>query len=271
MVALDTGTRIQTATLPAGLTLQYAEAGDPAGIPVVLLHGLSDSLHSFDAVLERVPASLHVYALTQRGHGDSDRPATGYQLDDFADDVIDFLNAVGIARAVIVGHSLGSLVARTVATRAPERVAGLVLIGAFATLTDRPEAEELAAAIASFEGSADRAFIEEFQRSCVVQPVAEEFMQQVFDESEKLPAHAWQAIITGLLDVDLRPNDARIAVPTLLAWGDGDAWVTRDDQDALLAGISGSRLSVYEGVGHTPQWETPDRLVAEIEAFATSI
>jgi pimeloyl-ACP methyl ester carboxylesterase len=269
-VALDTRTRIRTATLATGLNLQYAEAGDPAGIPTVLLHGLSDSLHSFDAVLERAPTSLHVYALTQRGHGDSDRPAGGYRLDDLADDVVAFFNEVGIVRAVIVGHSLGSLVARTVATRAPERVAGLALIGAFANLAG-PAAEELAEVVATFEDPVDPDFIEEFQRSCVVQPVAEEFMQQVFAESSKLPAHAWQQIIAGLMEVDPTVNDPRIAAPTLLAWGDGDAWVTRDDQDVLLAGISGSRLSVYEGVGHTPQWETPDRLVVEIEAFATAI
>jgi pimeloyl-ACP methyl ester carboxylesterase len=270
-VVVDTRTQIQTATLASGLNLQYAAAGDPTGVPTVLLHGLSDSLHSFDAVLERAPASLHVYALTQRGHGDSDRPTAGYGLDELADDVVAFFNEVGIVRAVIVGHSLGSLVARRVATRAPERVAGLVLIGAFATLAGRPEAEELADAVASFEGSADRAFIEEFQRSCVVQPVDEAYMQQVFDESAKLPAHAWKQIVDGLMHVDPTVDDPRITAPTLLAWGDGDVWVHRDDQDALLAGISGSRLSVYEGVGHTPQWETPDRLVAEIEAFATSI
>src|SRR5690606_28425617 len=85
--------------LPTGVRLHYAEQGDPAGEPVILLHGYSDSWFSWSRVLPLFPSSWRVYALDQRGQGDSDRPATGYGMADIAADVIAFLDAKGIKRA----------------------------------------------------------------------------------------------------------------------------------------------------------------------------
>ena len=65
--------------LSTGVTLPYVEQGDPAGVPVLLLHGYTDSWRSFEDTLAHLPDSIHAIALTQRGHGDADRPATGYR------------------------------------------------------------------------------------------------------------------------------------------------------------------------------------------------
>ena len=62
------------AELPDGLRLPYVERGDPAGIPVVFLHGITDSWRSFQLVLPHLPPSIRALALTQRGHGDASRP-----------------------------------------------------------------------------------------------------------------------------------------------------------------------------------------------------
>ncbi|HEX5635125.1 MAG TPA: alpha/beta fold hydrolase, partial [Gemmatimonadales bacterium] len=115
------------------LRLQYVEQGDPAGTPVLLLHGVTDSWRSFEPVLPHLPSSLHAFALTQRGHGDAARPPAGYATRDFAADIADFLDAVGIASAVIVGHSMGSTHALRFAIDHPERASALVLAGCFAT------------------------------------------------------------------------------------------------------------------------------------------
>jgi non-heme chloroperoxidase len=64
---------IKSVELPTGVTLQYAEQGDPAGIPVLLLHGYSDSWHSYGRVLLHLPEDIRTFALTLRGHGDSSR------------------------------------------------------------------------------------------------------------------------------------------------------------------------------------------------------
>ncbi len=62
---------IDRAVLPTGVTLPYAVSGDPAGIPVLMLHGLSDSWRSFEGVLPYLPPGIRAYALSQRGHGDA--------------------------------------------------------------------------------------------------------------------------------------------------------------------------------------------------------
>src|SRR5687768_436763 len=95
---------IKTVALASGLVLPYAETGDPAGIPVVFVHGYVESWRYFEVVLSQLPPSLHGYAPTQRGHGDAGRPA-GYMPDEFAADVVGFMDAIGIESAALVGSS----------------------------------------------------------------------------------------------------------------------------------------------------------------------
>ncbi|MGH8064004.1 MAG: alpha/beta fold hydrolase [Candidatus Entotheonellia bacterium] len=83
--------RFTDAHLTTGVRLHYAEQGDPADHPVILLHGYTDAWVSFSRVLPLMAPSYHVYALDQRGHGDSDRPASGYTMRDLAADVLAFM------------------------------------------------------------------------------------------------------------------------------------------------------------------------------------
>ena len=130
MTQVDT-TTVKYATLASGVRLPYVEQGDSDGVPVVLLHGVTDSLRSWEPVLPYLPSSIRAFAVTQRGHGDADRPAAGYHPRDFAADVVAFLDAVGIERAVLAGHSMSSYIAERVASEHPERVLGVVLVGGF--------------------------------------------------------------------------------------------------------------------------------------------
>ena len=75
MASMTTTTK--TIELSNGIRLPFLEQGNASGIPVVFLHGVTDSMHSFDPVLPYLPPSIHAFALTQRGHGDADRPARG--------------------------------------------------------------------------------------------------------------------------------------------------------------------------------------------------
>jgi pimeloyl-ACP methyl ester carboxylesterase len=116
-----------TVALRSGLALSYAMQGEESGPVVVLLPGPTDSWRSYEPVLRWLPLSLRSIAVSPRGHGDSDKPASGYRVEDFAADVVPLLDGLGIERAVVAGHSGSCLVARRVAIDAPERVAGLVL------------------------------------------------------------------------------------------------------------------------------------------------
>src|ERR671921_2561304 len=118
----------RTVTLANGLHIPYAETSDPTGVPVVFVHAYVESWRYFEGVLARLPASLHGYAPTQRGHGDAGRPPDGYRPEDFAADIVGFMDTVGISRAVLVGTSSGGLVSQFVASSRPDRVLALVLI-----------------------------------------------------------------------------------------------------------------------------------------------
>ena len=125
--------RFSNVRLGTGVRLHYVERGNHDGEPVVFLHGWPDSWFSFSLVLPHLPDSLRAVAVDQRGFGDSDRPESGYSIPELAADVIDFLDALEIERATLVGHSFGSFVARYAAFTQPQRVAALVLIGTEAT------------------------------------------------------------------------------------------------------------------------------------------
>jgi pimeloyl-ACP methyl ester carboxylesterase len=170
--------------LPNQVRLPYVEQGDASGIPVLLLHGVTDSWHSFEPVLPHLPASIRAFTLTQRGHGDASRPAAGYRFRDFAADLAAFLDALHLDAAVIAGHSMGSSVAQRFAMDYPERTLGLVLMGAFATLPSNPEVRALwDTTISQLTDPVDAGFVRAFQQSTLARPVPHAFFDTVVQES----------------------------------------------------------------------------------------
>lgn len=262
---------LKSAVVREGVTLPYAEAGYPGGTPVVFVHGLSDSWWSFEPLLRRLPASLHGYAPTQRGHGDADRPPDGYTPEDFATDLVAFLDAVGIGRTLLVGSSSGGVAARIVAGSHPDRISGLVLIGVPATLADKPAAAEVNKAVQGLSDPVPREFVENLMSGMVARPIARGLIETMIDESLKVPAHVWKETLRGLLEADLRATLTGILVPTLVIWGDQDDFLPRSDQQVILDAIHGARLLTYEGTGHVVHWEQPTRVVSDIAVFATRI
>jgi non-heme chloroperoxidase len=236
---------------------------------VLLLHGYSDSSFSFSRILPLLPPDWRVIAPDQRGHGDSGCPEDGYTPDHFARDGIHLMDSLGIARATVVGHSMGSFVAQHMAWLAPERVARLVLVGSFTTARNEPVLA-LAESVANLTDPVDVSFIREFQMSTVCRPVPSEFMERVIAESRKLPAHVWKAVMAGLLGSDSSLQLGSIRCPVLIIWGDQDAIFSRAEQDKIAGLVEGAELRVEPGVGHDPQWEDPEAFVRHLVAFCGS-
>ncbi|MEU2738975.1 alpha/beta hydrolase [Streptomyces sp. NPDC007095] len=262
---------LKSAQVREGLTLPYAEAGYPSGTPVVFVHGLGDSWWAFEPLLRRLPAALRGYAPTQRGHGDADRPPEGYTPEDYAADLVAFLDAVDIDRSVLVASSSGGVAARMVAGSHPDRISGLVLIGVPGTLEDKPAVTGIREAVEELSDPVPREFVEEFVSGAADRPVARGLVETMIDENLKVPAYVWQETLRGLLDTDLRTSLAGILVPTLVIWGDQDGLLPRGDQQTILDAIHGSRLIAYEGAGHDVHWEQPDRVVADLAAFVAHL
>ena len=226
--------------LSTGVRLNYVERGDRRGTPVVLLHGYSDSRRSYDRVLPLLPSSLHVFAVTQRGHGDSGKPEAGYAAADFAKDVAAFLDAMGLDSAIVVGHSMGSIVAQRFAIDYPARTRALVLEGAFAPRAGNASIRELWKTVSTFTDPVDPAFVRDFQQSSIARPVPSDFFEGVVADSLKVPARVWKGALEPLMTMDFLPQLGRIAVPTLLIWGDRDAFFAQAEQDVLQKSIAGS-------------------------------
>jgi non-heme chloroperoxidase len=263
---------VKSVQLPGRVRLEYVEQGDPAGIPVVMLHGATDSWHSFEPVLPHLPASIHAFALSQRGHGDADRPASGYRTRDFAADVAAFADALGLGSVVVVGHSMGSTNAKRFAIDYPGRTRGLVLVGAFASYRSNPTLVEFwESAVSRLTDPIDPGFAREFQESTLARPIPPAFLDTVVRESLKVPARVWRAAFAGFFEDDFAAELGRISAPTLVLWGDRDGLARHADQEVLAAGIAGSRLEIYEGTGHALHWEEPERFAAELTAFVEDL
>lgn len=260
------------ASLASGLSLSYAEWGDRMGPALVALPGPTDSWRSYEPVLDRMPPSIRAIAVSQRGHGDSDKPATGYGVEDFASDVPQLLDVLGIERAVLAGHSASCMFARRVAIDAPDRVAGLVLEGSPMTLWAD---ERLRGFVESVVSNLQDPIDPEFARTFVVDTsgdsVDADTVELFVAELLKVPAYVWRVMFAALLTYDDTSELARVAAPTLLIWGDADALVRREAQDELLVGLPRSELLVYRGVGHTPRWEDPARFASDVASFVERI
>lgn len=258
-------------TLSTGVTLAYVERGPRNGLPVLLLHGWPDSWRSYETMLPHMPAGFRVVAPSLRGFGESSRLETSYRPQDFAADLRALMDALGLMRAVIVGHSMGSVIALSFALAHPERVAGLGLIGGFAGLKDNALCHDMwDQAIASLEEPIDCGFVQEFQESTFNLPVAKSFVNMLVAESLRAPARVWRASFRALLQEDLSASLGEIAAPTFLMWGDQDGMIDRSEQDKLAARIPEAHLVVYRGCGHSPHWERPDRVAADLTAFISA-
>ena len=257
-----------TATLDGGLTLSYAEQGERSRQALLLLPGPTDSWWSYEPVLARLPSSVRAVAVSQRGHGDSDKPMTGYRVEDFAADVVPFLDVLGIDRAVLAGHSGSCPVVRRVAIDQPERVAGLVLEASPTTLRGDARLEAFVKTVVS---ELEDPISADFARSFVVDTSSEgldpKVLDQLVDELLKVPARVWKETFARLLRYDDTPELEHITAPALLIWGAADALVGRDTQDLLAERIPDTTTIVYSGVGHTPRWEDPTRFAAHIASF----
>ena len=259
-------------TLSNGVRLEYVEQGPAHGRPVIFLHGVTDSWHSFERVLPLLPPDVRVFALSQRGHGDSSRPASGYRLTELAADVAAFMDALGLSTATIVGHSMGASVAQRFVLDHPHRTMAIALAGTFATYRDQEFRDFVVSSILPLRDPIAPAFAREWQLSTLAQPMDGDHFATVIDETLKVPAAVWHACFQGFIETDdFTEALATVSVPCLLLWGEQDAYTGRAAQERLLAAIPGARLEVYAGFGHALHWEDPARFAGDIAVFLDSV
>jgi pimeloyl-ACP methyl ester carboxylesterase len=266
------------APLSTGVTMSYVEQGPRGGTPVIFLHGYTDSSLEFvatAAALKKRDPTLRLIALDQRGAGSTGLPDTEtcrttparcVTNADHVADVVAFMEAMKIEKAVLVGHSMGSVVARAVALAHPEYAAKLVLIGTpgpepggtigAAGLTGLPKdsvggsgplevhawQKTLAARGLAWPQGAFNIRLIDFDPNAVADLTTYWNISKVAPEAFALALSAQTALVPlKYWDIDPTPVTApperldTLAVPTLVLWGTQDGIMKKPSQDKLLA------------------------------------
>lgn len=276
-------------TLPARtvdcgeVKLSVAEAGS-GGKPLLMLHGFTGAKDDFvdwlDPLAER---GWWVVAPDHRGHGASGQPPeeSDYTLAAIAADTVALTKALGWDAFVLLGHSMGGMVAQAIAIEHPERLRALVLMDTCAgpAPVDAGLLEQ-AIAIVRQDGldallAAQRALAEASplgsapdERLRRTRPGYAEFSDAKLLGSS--PA-MYRALARELCTrEDLRPQLAALDVPVLGLVGEEDEPFRQPMAD-LMAAIPGARLEVIPGGGHSPQFEAPDQWWSALTAFLDSL
>jgi len=266
----DAGKR--SVALPDGERLAYLSMGDPTGQPVVLIHGYTDSARDWVPLVPYLSPHLRLIMVDIRGHGSSGKPECCYTRLDFAYDIKLLLDALGLQRADIVGHSLGSFIAQTFAEYWPERTRRVVLISSSGC--PRPGAPppkgayDYAAQIRRLQEpiDPDSPFMIEWWSSPT--PVDADFLRRERRDAAAIPLRVWLAVLDqALTDCDLQRTLPRLTAPTLLIWGGKDPIMTEDVRQTLREALPRAQVRIFAALGHNPFWEDPRACADAINAF----
>lgn len=254
-----------------GIRLWVAEAGGegddyPA---LLLLHGIWDRWESWQPVMPSLAQDYHLIVPELRGHGRSDHPAGGvesYRLADYAADLVGLLDALGIARVSIVGHSLGARIAALLAAEQPERVRAVVL--------EDPPVRLGPSAASIFSLLLEAKNKSEAETYALVQDAywqrGEDEWRRITDWLRGTADGPFEAIIAAAgPGSELFPTLARISCPVLVLQADPAEGAALGDVDAAetLESLPHGRLERFPATGHAIHRERPEQFVAVVSTF----
>ena len=257
--------------LSTGITLSYVEMGNPEGDPLILQHGMTDNTRAWSLVAPYfAEAGYHVYMLDLRGHGYSDKPETGmYTIIDFSNDIAAFMDAKGIEKADLVGHSLGSMTMQAFMMNYPDKCDHVVMVASTPVTKDALGTSMYDYALTlGPDDHPDDQFMADWYTN--PNPVDEDFLQRELQESQQLDSNAWRCICAGVAAVDMTSFYGYIdgyEIPMLIMHGSLDGFFNDESQEVLCSYLPSAEYKVYENVGHNIQWEIPETFAADVIDF----
>jgi pimeloyl-ACP methyl ester carboxylesterase len=265
-----------------GHDLSYRGGG--SGPVVVLIHGMAGSSETWEPVLPELMRHYTVVAPDLPGHGDSDKPRGDYSLGAHAGAIKDLMRALGHDRATIVGQSFGGGVAMQLAYQHPERCERLVLVSSGGLGQDvalllraltLPGVEHLMPIACNTRvrdaGMAVTGFFDRLGLRPV--PAVAEMWRSFASLSDASTREAFQHTLRSVVDMHgQRVNAAdrmylAADVPTLIIWGDRDPIIPMSHGVEAHEMMPGSRFEVFDGAGHYPHCEQPDRFAEVLLDF----
>lgn len=269
--------------LSDGQALAFLDLGPRQAVPLILIHGYTDSARDWALIAPFLSRRFRLIIVDLRGHGASSKPACCYTRFDFAYDIKLLLDGLHVPNAVIVGHSLGSIVAQTFAEQWPAMTRRLILISSTGTYFGpeptgaRPTDIETTppawlAQLATLKDpiDPDSAFMQEWWHESIrINPFF--FSSRQRRDAAAIPAQVWRAIADqSLLGVELRSMLPRISAPTLLIWGGKDTLEGPAGRAALRSGIRGAQVANFPSLGHDLIWQDPKGVAEVMTRFIES-
>jgi non-heme chloroperoxidase len=244
-----------------------------AGPPVVLIAGFGMSHEIWDRQVRVLSVSHRVVCVDQRGHGGSDAPLSGYDVDQLARDLLGVLDELEIESCTLVGWSFGGQVVFRLAALAPNRVAGLILVGSSAVRASRSEAfpfglppEKTEQALITAEHERRISSRRETIASGMHADVGSDTLDWLLRISLQMPSWAAVACYHSMLTTDLIADIPEISMPTLIVIGDADPRLK--GARWLHGQLASAELVQIADCGHYPMLEAPEQFDAVVCRFA---
>jgi pimeloyl-ACP methyl ester carboxylesterase len=248
-----------------GVRLCYVQAGqgDP---PVLLVHGWCCDRTYLAPQLAHYQRTHRVVAVDLRGHGASDQPRQPYAMAGFADDLAWLCEQLGLERPVVIGHSMGGIVAYDLATRYPTLPGAIVMLDA-AVVMPQGAVQAMPGLLDSLRGPGYRDALRQLVGGALFIPTDDPARRaRILDAMAAVPQHVMVAAMEGLRDYDAAAAPA-CQVPALYVAADEPR--PRTDLDRLRALCPRMHCGQVVGSGHFLQLEVPDQVNAMIDRFLT--
>lgn len=235
---------------------------------LLFAHGWISARRMWYEVAARLDlARYRLHLLDFRGCGDSDRPATGHDMEGYASDLRAAIAAIG-GPFTLVGHSMGGKIAQYVAAERPAGLDRLILIAPGTARAARVSDRHRATAFAAI-GSRER--IAAFQRAAMVAEISPAVSERILEDALVAQPEHWKGWYEAGRTAAFPERLAGIAVPTLVLAGDGDPVVPAPAVKRDVAGrIPGARMVVLRSCGHNVPVERPAEVAEAIEVFHRS-
>ena len=259
-----------------GLEFSYLEWGEPGSPPMVLLHGLTGHAHTWDIFANSLKGEYHIFALDQRGHGDTGWPdPPRYDTWDFVEDVRTLANYWGIDRFVLIGLSMGAHNSLAFASRFPEMVEKLVPvdIGPKVPRLNEPDMKaRLDRLYREFE-TIEEAFAEAIASNPIADP--EIIRRRVRHSLNRTDDGRWVPKHTADVPLYWKPHDltesiTTIQCPTLIVRGGESDVLSAEVAESMSAAIPNCTLATIEGSGHSVPQDKPAEFEAAVREFLAS-
>jgi len=251
----------------AGGVIHYREDGDRGGLPVVFANSLGSDLRVWDAMAAALPKRLRLIRYDKRGHGLSDCPPGPWTIEALADDLAALLDHLEVDRALVVGLSIGGLIAQSLAARRPELVRAMVLMDSAAKVGDEilwnQRIEQVRAQ--GLESLADGLMQRWFSAAFRANRPEELAIWRNMVCRQTVEGYA--GCCAALRDADLRDAARRLSLPVLAMVGDEDGATPPGLVEATADLIAGARFEIVEQAGHIPCVEHPRTCAAMLLSF----